>query len=190
MRKRSPVSAASHRTRRRLPFVIARSWDDASGTLERIPEHRLFGNRLRSSVERRRQILEGFRPPGRNELPAHRHDEQPGITPYDHVDRIGRADVVLRPNVARRLRKPVQPVKLFPSVLLCETAAHAAGLVGSRYPGQWPLLRCTSRRCCGQNSLLRHYHAQRKTELMRVLSHWHSAKLWQNCGPAGFDFAH
>ncbi len=60
------------------------------------------------------QLVEGFLPPGRNKLPTHRHDKKAGITPYDHVNRIGGADVVLRSNVARRLREPVELVKLFP----------------------------------------------------------------------------
>ena len=55
----------------------------------------------------RATIAERLFPPGRNELPPHRHDEKPGVTPYDHVDRIGRADVVARPKVARRLGEPV-----------------------------------------------------------------------------------
>ena len=75
-------------------------------------------------------------PPGRNELPPHRHREHPTITRYDHLNGIGRADVVLRPNVARRLREAVEPVKLFPCVFLSEAAAHAAGVGGAVRRGQ------------------------------------------------------
>ena len=49
---------------------------------------------------------------------------------HNHVNRVGRADVVPRPKVARGLGEPVEPVKLFPGVLLSETAAHRFGSVG------------------------------------------------------------
>jgi hypothetical protein len=52
--------------------------------------------------------------------------------PHHHVYRVRRADIVLRPHVARRLRESVEPVKLFPCVLLGETAAHAADVIASR----------------------------------------------------------
>jgi hypothetical protein len=57
------------------------------------------------------------------------HREQAAVARNDHINRVGRADVIARLNVARRLREPVEPVKLFPRVFLSEAAAHAAGLV-------------------------------------------------------------
>ena len=59
----------------------------------------------------------------------------------DYVNRVRRADIVLRLNVARRLSEPVEPVKLFPGVSLSETAAHSAGLVRAARCSQRPLGR-------------------------------------------------
>ena len=50
----------------------------------------------------------------------------------DYINQIGRADVILRPNVANGLREPGTAGEA--PVFLSETAAHAAG-VGCRAGG-------------------------------------------------------
>jgi hypothetical protein len=73
----------------------------------------------------RLQQAGGCRRPGRNELPAHRHCKQPIVARYDRLDRICRAGVVIRPEIARRLREPVESAKLF--CVVCWTSAQQNG---------------------------------------------------------------
>src|SRR5260370_24134449 len=94
---------------------------------ERIPEHRLVGNSLRSCVEARRQLLQGLFPPPWNEPPAHRDELDPasGYGSHDFY-RVGRGDVVVSLQIARRaVREFVQILDVIPRVALDKSPAHA-----------------------------------------------------------------
>src|SRR6267378_4996546 len=97
---------------------------------ERIPEHRLVGNSLRSCVEARRQLLQGLLPPPWNEPPAHRDELDPasGCGSHDFY-RVGRGDVVVGLQIASRaVREFVQVLNVVPGVTLNESPAHAINL--------------------------------------------------------------
>src|SRR5258707_2749612 len=117
---------------------------------ERIPEHRLVGNSLRSCVEARRQLLQGLLPPPWNEPPAHRDELDPasGCGSHDFY-RVGRSDVVVGLQIASRaVREFVQILDFIPSVALHKSphiaSTHQSWAARASRPAPVILIRTTS----------------------------------------------
>src|ERR1700684_2912065 len=88
------------------PFEEAGGRYDAAAPLERLAEHRLFGNRLGARVEGRGHFLQSFFPKKRYQTPAHRNQFAAAVLIEAHdIDVDGRRDVVMRAQVLRRTKQ-------------------------------------------------------------------------------------
>ena len=93
-----------------------------------------LGDGLYSRIEcRQLQFLERFRPPKGNETPTHRYELPLVVRSHNRVDGRGRADVVTRSGVHRRLvqRESVQRNDFFPRQLIGGAPAHARQHIAS-----------------------------------------------------------
>jgi len=94
--------------------------------LDGIAEHGLVGVALGAGVERRRQLLQRFFPPVRNEPPPHGHQLSGAVRggPHD-LDCVGRGDVVVRLQIASGAREIIKLLDFAPRVALSEASARA-----------------------------------------------------------------
>ena len=113
-----PLARSRHLSHRPAKARTGERRHNAAVFLESAAKHRRFGDGFRAGVGRRRHLPRRLFPPKRNQAPTHRQQLSLTVLAENNVNRVGRRDVVVRLQIARRPKHDQEFVHFRPRVSL------------------------------------------------------------------------